>query len=458
MTEPNHDERACTENDAPKNAPDPAPVTESIGAKEASVGELTHEENQSDGLRTKKLLFGVLAAALVLAVITAAVFIIYFSTRGPKYEPHEIVLFNQGLMPAAKQSGDDLLWGYIDEDGDWAIEPTFAAAGSFSSNGLAPARDKATNKWGFIDRNGKFAIEAKYENADSFYNTKFAAVKINGAWGYINAEGKQVINPQFDEAYAFSANGLARVAIGGQYGYINRTGVYVITPRYDAAEDFDKKGYAAVREFGRWGLIDKNGDYRVNPQFDGIEPFADNGLARVRLGDKYGFINRAGAYVVEAVYDDADSFADNGLAMVKKDGKCGYINKKGEVVIPLEYADADAFTDDGLAAVKTTEGKWGYINRKGEFVLAATYDAAGMFRFGIAGVKEGETWRYIDKTGKTLFDLPTGTVLVSPYLADKHAFVIVDESGLGIQPICYIYSTKGPVGTSAYDAIAPGLN
>ena len=83
--------------------------------------------------------------------------------------------------------------GFIDKKGDYAIEPRFFHAMSFSE-GLAMV--------GLMDENG------------------------NAKYGYIDAQYNTVIDYQFDDASNFH-NGLALVIIVGKMAYINKEGTIV---------------------------------------------------------------------------------------------------------------------------------------------------------------------------------------------------------------------------------------
>lgn len=54
---------------------------------------------------------------------------------------------------------------------------------------------------------------------------------------------------------------------------------------------------------------------------------------------------------------------------------------------------------DGLAAVRKG-GKWGFIDKTGKVVVSISYDTVGAFYEGLARVCKGNKWGYIDKTGK----------------------------------------------------------
>ena len=103
--------------------------------------------------------------------------------------------FAQGVCPA--KSGE--LWGYIDPQGDWVIEPKFAEAREFSEAGLAPAR-RDGQKWGYINQRGVFTIPSRYDDDErpGMYNDPkpfengVARVMINGSVRYIDTDGNVV--------------------------------------------------------------------------------------------------------------------------------------------------------------------------------------------------------------------------------------------------------------------------
>lgn len=75
--------------------------------------------------------------------------------------------FSEGLAPV-KYEGR---WGYVGKDGEWAIEPRFAAAGGFTE-GVALVADGepgvVPSDWYFIDRAGEPAMEDDWAAARRF--------------------------------------------------------------------------------------------------------------------------------------------------------------------------------------------------------------------------------------------------------------------------------------------------
>ena len=74
------------------------------------------------------------------------------------------------------------------------------------------------------------------------------------------------------------------------------------------------------------------------------------------------------------------------------------IHKGGNFVIPCQFEAADEFSDDGLAPVKQG-GKWGYIDQTGKMIIKPQFDGGRPFDNGLAEVKSGDAFGYVDKTG-----------------------------------------------------------
>ncbi|HWR02192.1 MAG TPA: WG repeat-containing protein [Chlorobaculum sp.] len=139
-------------------------------------------------------------------------------------------------------------WGFIDKKGNVAITPRFFNALDFSEgvamvqeialrkariNTSAPVEPKG-GKCGFIDRQGNYAINPSFDEASGF-SEGFAPVKTGDKWGYIDRKGTLVISPNYQLAEDFS-EGLAVVLIQGPpdyktlFGYIDKKGSYAIKP------------------------------------------------------------------------------------------------------------------------------------------------------------------------------------------------------------------------------------
>ena len=136
-------------------------------------------------------------------------------------------------------------WGFIDRSGELVIETKYSDAGAFS-DGLAPVRIgpigelpstpigegqslkdmmEATRdffRWGYIDRDGNVAIDFTFEKAGIFHQG-FAHVERDGKSGFIDRNGKVIVPFIFDDAWWF-VDGFASVEFGDKQYYVDRDG------------------------------------------------------------------------------------------------------------------------------------------------------------------------------------------------------------------------------------------
>ncbi len=89
----------------------------------------------------------------------------------PQFE--RVSEFNDGLAWAVIETKDKWVSGFINEAGDWVIEPKLSAYGwgmletSLFAEGLAPIQGD-NKKMMYIDKQGNPVTEAKYDTASPF--------------------------------------------------------------------------------------------------------------------------------------------------------------------------------------------------------------------------------------------------------------------------------------------------
>ena len=168
--------------------------------------------------------------------------------------------FTEGLAPV--QIG--FHWGYVDENGKFAISPQFEWAFNFN-DGLALVETK--DSFGYIDKSGQFVIgpfragqgltnfvvSPMSASVGSFNEQLVPLTSGNGKWGYrarwrtnyCDRNRRTVIATEFVQGRAFSG-GLAAVrSISSKWGYIDRHGSVVVAPQYQWAGPFSE-GLACV--------------------------------------------------------------------------------------------------------------------------------------------------------------------------------------------------------------------
>ena len=86
--------------------------------------------------------------------------------------------------------------GYINQEGEWLIDPQFCTTASFSE-GLAAVALKTDVGgmflWGFVDKEGELVIDTKYLLALDFSNGLARVLTPDGQSGYINKDGRWVL-------------------------------------------------------------------------------------------------------------------------------------------------------------------------------------------------------------------------------------------------------------------------
>ena len=191
---------------------------------------------------------------------------------------------------------------------------------------------------------------------------------------------------------------MAPILVGKQWGYLNTKGELAIGLKYEKALKFND-GFGVVRKNGDFFVVNKTGDeFVVNGAID-CKPFSE-GLAPFKAADKmFGFAGIDGKTVINAQFMSVGYFVD-GLAWAKTlDKKVGFINKKGDWVIESKFNAAKNFDPEtGLALVKQGE-VWVYINKTGE-LTTVNATRLGNFNNGLAKGMKGEKWGFINTKGE----------------------------------------------------------
>lgn len=357
-----------------------------------------------------------------------------FEINGHKYtlvpQQHEKI-YSEGLAPELKGK----LYGYVDESGNFVIQPQFQTVKDFSE-GLAFVRTakkfliidkfdnvigkvddnvddfldtdgdltrvRANGKYGFINGTGQFVIKPEF-NSSGCLSEGLIAVEVDGKWGFIDKVGKIVIKPTFNYANPFH-EGRASVLIEKKWGFIDRTGKIVIEPKIDNSIKGFSEGVAIVKIDGKWVIIDKLGK-----TLSIIEGAGDNtnfmrwdcgfheGLAHIHINNKDLLINKSGKTIKEIPYLIFGDFSQ-GLAKVKVEDKYGFIDKTGKLTIEPKFDMAGDFSTNGLAKVKVND-KYGYIDKAGKYIIPSQYSDAKDFSDGLAAVMLDGKWGYINNTG-----------------------------------------------------------
>jgi hypothetical protein len=298
---------------------------------------------------------------------------------------------------------DDGLWGMVDINGRWVVEPE-AVAVREPSEGLIAAEGEG-RLWGYIDLDGKWVISPRFQYASPFHDG-VGVVKLDKGYGLVDRSGKWVKEPAFRFIDDF-AEGIALAKIDGdekgheRIGFLDTKGGWAIPPIFSSTNGFLKRReHTFARKYdpsqpggdGEKGWINRKGEFFENePEEPGpYDPFRmdtrgyDESLipADDKEADMAGYKDRSGNWAIPPRFDYVQKFQSNGLARAVKNNKLGLIDKKGSWVVSPQYDDDEAISDfqNGLAVVKTNKGLMGLMDSKGKWVLRPTYAFLGLIQ------------------------------------------------------------------------------
>jgi hypothetical protein len=347
--------------------------------------------------------------------------IVLFLCAGCDQVPTTITRAQNTVKPVGKQDSTgkylfkfikDGKFGYINEKGTIVIPAQFVRASDFSEGLAGVAID---GKYGVIDQQGNIVIKPQYEFISTFKNGQAQYIESGMKIGIIDRTGKIIKAATLDQNPAIIptpvsdsegrnySEGLARISgpannqkpqDADKYGYINQQGVEVIKPQFDYAADGFHEGLAWVVINEKLGYIDKKGKIVISPQFINRGGCCNGdfyeGLARVHQNGKSGYIDKQGKVILPIKFDLVAPEFHEGLAWVVANKKLGFVDRSGKMIIPLKF-DYRSVSKDRRAGVTVCNDKY-------------CFSSESNFKNGLAVVKIGDEYAYIDKTGTILFD------------------------------------------------------
>ena len=239
-------------------------------------------------------------------------------------------------------------------------------------------------------------------------------VRVNGKAGYIDRNGNIVIKPQFNRAWEFVGD-LALVEITKRYrgdervmAYINTQGKLNIV---EGASTYSEGVAIVGSPENGIKVIDTIGKVviKLPEEVSWTNRKFSDGMATIQLKNcipydtcgKLGFVNRLGQVVIEPKFRMAEDFHEGLAAVTIGNDEWFFIDKTGKEITKQRFHGLWGVTTDfseGLAGVKIGD-KWGYINKTGEIVIPPQFEGAKKFSEGLAAVQVGCLWGYVDKTG-----------------------------------------------------------
>jgi len=296
------------------------------------------------------------------------------------------------------------LCGFIDGTYKTEVIPHRYTRVTRFSEGLAGVQ--IGGRYGFIDEHGQFVIEPKFDLVGDFFQG-LAEVAIGDKVGVINRQGEQVLKPQFTRAIPFTKDVVAvldtgrfgtppdpdpaflsRIALNIPNGtkfklYSIRTGV--LSEKSFIFRFFEDSGrgliWAKTENHGLYGLLRADGSWQVEPSYSFASELSE-GRARVGVPDESKLHDRPPRQLVGQVDQDGNlviplqsrrfGLFQNGFGLFSEEGgKKGFIDSSGNIIGGRLFDDA-SLPDLGNVAQVLIDGKWLGLDLQGRLVANPT--------------------------------------------------------------------------------------
>jgi len=205
----------------------------------------------------------------------------------------------------------------------------------------------------------------------------------------------------------------------GKLGLVDLQGKTVLAPTFNSIEEKQPYFIACSKTKG-CSVYNENLQLVLKGGYNSIE-LGCEGQFIVEKNGKYGVVSEKGAVILPLKYSNINS-NKNGYT-IKLNEKAGLFNSEGKEIIPISYHWVyTGKIDDNIPIVaELHENKAGYSNTKNEWVIPPTYQYAFAFQQGLARVKKGRNYMYINLKGE-------------PVIQDFDNYVIQNFDNYVIEP------------------------
>ena len=184
----------------------------------------------------------------------------------------------------------------------------------------------------------------------------------------------------------------------GKLGLVDLQGKTVLAPTFNSIEEKQPYFIACSKTKG-CSVYNGNLQLVLKGGYNSIE-LGCEGQFIVKKNGKYGVVSEKGAVILPLKYSNINS-NKNGYT-VKLNQKAGLFNSEGKEIIPISYhwVYTDKIDDNIPIVAELNDNNAGYINTKNEWVIPPTYLYAFAFQQGLARVKKGRNYMYINLKGE----------------------------------------------------------
>lgn len=301
----------------------------------------------------------------------------------------------------------------------------------YASSGLIPVRKGKV--WGYIDSESSYLIEPQFNDVNSFWDDR-AVVKnlsISDREYVIDTKGNMIIPPIYDSLYSFH-NGLAKVIIDDLQGYIDINGEVKVPIEYPYSQFplGSKNEILVTTEYGTKLIDNENSLIAFFPDIyfcDYDSHLGDGKYIVYQATDdgtyKYGIISNKGHIVIPCRYDDLTNLSryseGNVFLGAKLGNKYGVISKEGKLLVAFQFDDVYTVTLQNYFIVKK-KNKWGIVDIHGKTIIPFIYEEIRDIGGNVFHVKIGSKEGRINTANEWLPDSES-------YFPFSHDYELIDD-------------------------------
>ncbi len=372
------------------------------------------------------------------------------------------------LRAPVKENG---LYGYINENGTYVVEPKFQQAWAFIRGS---AIVKENGKYGLIDKDGKYIVTPSYDSICPF-SSECCIMEKDSMYGFMEfGTGKILLKPQFQKVFYYTDE-LCVVQKGKGLGLVNKDAKLVCPVVMQDFKDMFGPGAIAIQNDtsnevsmllsliegngpSKKGIVNRKGEIMIQPKYDEMFDDLPNGFyfpfirskdvkvdssasatgAEPVLIGKYGIIDTTGKIISEPIFDELPVYGE-GMFRIKIGEKYGFADKTGKIVIQPAYDYAVTFSEG--KAIVSIGSVASIIDKTGKKLVENLGPGSGLYRFhdGLARCRSLDgKYGFLDATGKRVIaptldfadDFENGRAIVSM----DNRYGLIDRNGKYVVP------------------------
>lgn len=326
------------------------------------------------------------------------------------------------LFPVSEKTASGTKWGYINESGEYVIQPIYSEASDFQ-NGLAVVAEK--QKYGMITNTGEYFIAPIYESISPYIEKRAIALVDAQHYVMLGEEGETLTEEPYFSISNLHENRAVYAELHkssrGQkhivYGYLDADGKEVIPAEYEEAYDYKEQKALVKKNKYEYALINQAGERLATYPYHYVGSYGEGLLVfQETVNGKYGYMDEKGTAVIPPSYSEASAF-EGGLAVIMisvgDNLRYGVINKQGTFIISAEYDDIRDIGEERWAVGRSEDTnlpsssiRYAVADRAGTLLTKFIYRDVSAYKEGLASVSDEAYTYFIDRTGNAAGGYP----------------------------------------------------